>query len=110
MVLHFLWTFLVFGGAIYMLVVPSYAIVQIVVLSITLLSSLPFRGLCPVTTLEKSLRRKVDPSYENHGSFMTTYTNKILGTNLSTRPVNVTIAVLYILCYSYAIIALVHGA
>ena len=39
---------------------------------------------------------------------MTTYTNRIFGTRLSAREVNVTIAVLYVLCYGYAIVALVR--
>jgi len=110
MVFHFLWTFLVFGGAFYMLFVPSYSLIQIVVLSITLLVALPFKGLCPVTGLENHLRKKIDPAYDNHGSFMTTYINKIFGTNVRRREVDIAIAAMYVLCYSYAILALVRGA
>ncbi len=108
MIFHFFWTLVIFGGAVFMVLDPSYALTQIAVLSITLLASVPFGGLCPVTTLENRFRQKVDPSYENHGSFMTTYTNKIFGTQFRVRDVNITIAVLYVLCYSYAIAALVR--
>jgi len=101
-VFHFFWTFLVFGGAVYVIFDHAYAWKHIMVLSITLISNIPFKAVCPLTLIEESLRRKIDPAYTSQGSFTTTYTNKIFGTNFSTREINTGIAILYILSYSYS--------
>lgn len=106
--IHFLWTFLVFGGALYLLFHHSYAVIQIIVLTITLFSSIPFGNACPLTLLEERLRQKLNPTYKNQGSFMTTYINKMLKTNFSVKEVNLVIAILYILSYSFAAFVLIH--
>ncbi len=105
---HIFWTLLVFGGAIAMIAVPSYAFMEIVVLSITLLASLPLRFTCPVTLLERSLRRKLDPMYDNQGSFMVTYINKIAGTHFRRRTMDAAIGAIYILIYAYGVLMLVY--
>lgn len=103
---HFLWTFLVFGGALLVVFDHRYALIHIVILSVTLLSNVPFKTACPITIIERRLRRKADPSYDNTNSFTTTYLNKALGTRFLERNVNITIAVLYIISYSYSFYAL----
>lgn len=108
-VFHFAWTFLVFGGAIAMVIFPAYALTQIIVLSITLISNIPFKLDCPVTLLERRLRRKIDPDFENHGSFMTTYINKIFGTHFRVINVNITIGILYVVFYTYAVLILINN-
>lgn len=106
--IHFLWTFLVFGGVFYLVLHHSYAVIQIIVLTTTLLVSVPFRNICPLTLLEEKLRQKLNPAYKNQGSFMTTYINKIFKTNFSVKEINITIAVLYILSYSFAAFVLIR--
>ena len=105
---HVLWTLLVFGGAIAMIIFPPYAFMEILVLSITLLASVPLRFTCPVTLLEQKLRRKIDPSYNNQGSFMVTYINRIAGTKISRRAMDTAIGVVYALAYAYAVFMLIY--
>jgi len=96
--IHLAWSFLVIGGAFFEFLVPSYALTQIIVMSITLLIGLPF-GACPLTALEKRWRRKTNPSYDNQNSFITTYANKIMGAHLEKRTVNIAIGVFYTISY-----------
>lgn len=107
-VFHTIWTLLVFGGAVAMIVYPSYAFMEILVLSITLLASLPLRFTCPVTLLEAKLRRKIDPSYDNQGSFMATYLNKMAGTKISRRAMDTVIGIVYVLVYAYGVLMLIY--
>lgn len=68
--LHVAWTTVILAGAVTMFFWHPYAIAEIVVVSFTLLISLPF-GVCPLTLLEGKLRRKGgDPSYDSMFSFM----------------------------------------
>jgi hypothetical protein len=106
---HIAWTALVFGGAIAMFFYPPYAFVEILVLSITLLSNLPLRFTCPLTLMERHLRRHFDPSYENHGSFMATYTNKIFGTHITAKTADIIIGILYVIFYTYAVLMLIYA-
>lgn len=105
---HVLWTLLVFGGAVAMIVFPSYAFMEILVLSVTLLASLPLRFTCPVTLVEAKLRRRLDPSYDNQGSFMVTYVNKLAGTRFSRRTMDTLIGILYMLVYIYGVLMLIY--
>lgn len=105
---HILWTLLVFGGAIAMIVYPPYAFMEILILSITLLASLPLRFTCPITLLEAKLRRKLDPSYNNEGSFMATYLNRIAGTKISRRTMDAAIGVIYVFVYAYGVFMLIY--
>jgi hypothetical protein len=106
--IHVGWTFLIFGGAIFLLFNHTYAIPQIIVLSATLLVSIPFKNVCPLTLLEEKLRQKYDPAYTNRGSYMTTYLNKIFKTNFTVKRVNGTVAVLYVFVYAFAAWVLVR--
>ncbi len=105
---HFAWTLLVFGGAIAMFIYPQYAFMEILVLSVTLLAGLPFRFACPITLMERRIRRHFDPSYENHGSFMATYTNKMFGTHITTKTADIIIGIFYVIFYTYAVVALIY--
>lgn len=105
---HILWTFLVFGGAIAMILYPPYAFMEILILSVTLLASLPLRFTCPITLIEAKLRRKIDPSYDNQGSFMATYLNKIAGTKISRRAMDTIIGIIYLFVYAYGILMLIY--
>ncbi len=105
---HILWTLLVFGGAIAMIVYPPYAFMEILILSVTLLASLPLRFTCPITLLEAKLRRKIDPSYDNQGSFMATYINKITGMKISRRAMDTAIGIVYLFVYTYGVLMLIY--
>ena len=105
--IHFLWTLFLIGGAVAMFFYPLYAWMQIYVMSFTLLISLPFGTICPLTLLEEKLRRKIDPAYDNHGSYIATYFNKISGKNVSVRRINEISAGLYVIAYAAAISILI---
>jgi hypothetical protein len=107
--IHFFWTFIVFAGAALMLVWHSYALTEIEVVSFTLLISLPFGAVCPLTLLEERLRRKYDPSYRNDGSYLKVYLNKIFSSHLTTREVNVAVGIFYTLIYATATFLMVKG-
>jgi hypothetical protein len=107
-VFHAIWAILIFGGAIAMFFYPPYAFIEILVLSITLLSNLPFRLSCPFTLLEGRLRRKVNPRYDNNRSFVGTYINKVFGTHFTNRTVDWVIGILYVLFYTYAVLMLLY--
>jgi hypothetical protein len=108
--LHFLWTLFLIIGFIAMIFYPypPYAIIQIVAISFTLLIAVPFRNTCPLTLLEERLRKKINPSYRNHGSFIATYINKFFNTRITLSQVNITIGILYFLDYCIAIFILVR--
>ncbi len=106
--LHVIWTFVLFGGAVFVLFAPWYAVVQIITISFTLLIALPFGNICPLTLLEERLRKKIDPSYTNNRSYLTTYINKIFGTDFRNRSVSIVVAVIYILSYAISIATLVQ--
>jgi Protein of Unknown function (DUF2784) len=103
---HFAWTVVVFGGAALMFFWPPYALPEIIVVSITLLVSLPFGGLCPLTMMEEYFRRRIDPSFRNDGSYMTYYINKLMGTRFRVRTVNKSIGIFYTLVYGAAVFLL----
>ncbi|HEY0220690.1 MAG TPA: DUF2784 family protein, partial [Candidatus Paceibacterota bacterium] len=96
------WSFLVFGGAIYMLFHHEYAIYQVVIMTLTVLVNIPLSDRCPLTLLEEKVRQKVDPAYTNNNSFLTTYLNKILSTNFKTHSVNSGIMIFYTITYATA--------
>lgn len=105
---HFFWSFIVLGGMIFLFIYPPYALIQIIIMSVTLLSNLPFRNNCPLTLLEERLRQKIDPSYHNDNSFATTYFNKIFRTHVRVRTVSIVIAIGYVVTYLVAVLDLVH--
>ncbi len=105
--LHFLWTLVVVGGLFVMLVYPWYAILQMIAMSGTLLFALPAGNVCPLTLAEERLRKKLDPEYRNDGSFIATYLNRILKTNIDPHIVNTKLAGLYVIAYSAAIAILI---
>lgn len=107
--LHIAWTAFVFGGAILMVIFPSYAFMEIFVLTVTLFSNLPFRFACPLTILERDLRRRVNPSYDNQNSFMATYVNRIFGTHVTRRKADTVIGVLFFFFYAYAVLMLIYA-
>jgi hypothetical protein len=104
---HFLWTLFLLGGAAAMLVYPSYAIVQIIAMTGTLLIAVPFGNTCPLTLLEERWRKKSDPTYRNGGSYIAAYVNKFFNKNIPVRRVNETIAGLYVITYALAIALLI---
>ena len=106
--LHFLWTFLLLGGAVLMFFNRWFAYFEITIMTITVIANFPFKGNCPLTLLEERLRQKIDPTYNNQNSFMTTYLNKIFGTNLKVSIVNTYIILLYIVSYCSAILLIIH--
>jgi hypothetical protein len=101
--IHFLWSLLLLGGIIVTLIFPAYAIVQIIIMSFTLLIAIPFGNTCPLTLLEEKLRKKFDPTYNPSGSFVARYLNRIFGTNFDHRRVDETLAGMYILAFAIAI-------
>lgn len=105
---HILWTCILFGGAVFVVFQPWYALFQIIAISFTLLVALPFGGVCPLTLLEEWLRKKISPGYTNNGSYLATYVNKIFGTSFRTKTVAVAVAILYVLSYAISIKALMH--
>jgi len=107
--IHFCWTCLLIGGALGMLFYPAYAPIQIIIMSFTLLIAIPFGKTCPLTLFEEKLRQKIDRSYRNGGSFIATYINKLLKTDIEPRRVHTTTAGLYVLAYSIAISLLILG-
>jgi hypothetical protein len=107
-VIHALWSALVFGGMIIMFFYPSYALAEIIIVSITLLSSLPFGGTCPLTLLELKLRARTDPTYSNEGGFIVTYVNKIFGAHISPLQGKVVIGTLYVFAYAAATLLLIY--
>ncbi len=107
--LHIAWTLLVFGGAVLMVAYPSYAFMEIFVLTVTLFSNLPFRLACPLTILERDLRRRIDPSYDNQNSFMATSINRIFGTHVTRRGADTVIGILFFLFYTYAVLMLIYA-
>ena len=106
---HMAWTALVFLGAAAMFFWHAYALYEIIVVSITLLASLPFGRLCPLTMLEEHFRRKIDPLFDNGGSYMAFYINKILNTRFRVRTVNIAIGVFYAAVYASAACILIWG-
>jgi hypothetical protein len=104
---HFLWTLFLAVGAIVMIFIPWYAIIQILAMTGTLFLAIPFDNTCPLTLLEEKLRQKVDPRYRNDGSYIATYLNKTLKTKIKTRRVNETLAGLYIIAYALATVMLI---
>ena len=104
---HFFWTLLLIGGVIAMFVYPSYATVQIAVMSFTLLIAIPFHNTCPLTLLEEILRKKYNPSYHNDGSYIATYFNKFFRTTIAAHRVNRILAGIYILAFAIAISILI---
>ncbi len=99
-VFHFAWTVFLWGGMVLALFWKPYIPTELLILSITLLSNVPFRGGCPLTILEEHYREKISPGYERKRSFMTTYINKLLKTDFTVKQVNITIAVIYVLAYA----------
>jgi hypothetical protein len=106
--LHIIWTIILFGGAVFVIFEPWYAIFQMIAISLTLLIALPFGRVCPLTALEEWLRKKINPDYTNNGSYLATYINKAFGTNLKTKSVAVVIAILYVASYAISIFALAY--
>jgi|GEM_PF-6181780 len=107
-VIHVAWTVLIFAGAIFVLFNPWYSPFQIGVIGFTLLLALPFGMVCPLTKLEERLRKKVDPSYTNHGSYLMTYMNKIFGTRFTKSSLAISVAVLYIISIAISILFIVY--
>lgn len=106
-IVHFLWTLFLLGGAIAMFIYPSYAITQIVVMTCTLLLAIPFHNTCPLTLLEEKLRRNYDPTYHNDGSYLATHLNTLFRKNIPVRRVNETITGLYVIVYALATVILI---
>ena len=106
---HFVWTVVVFAGAVGMFFWHAYAPCEAIVVSVTLLASLPFGGLCPLTMLEERFRRKIDPSFRNGGSYMAFYINKLFKTRFRVRTVNIAIGVFYAVIYAMAAYIIVRG-
>ena len=104
--IHFFWTLLLMGGAIFMFFARWYALVQIILMSFTLLIALPFGRTCPLTLFEEWLRKKIDPAYTNNRSYMVTYINKIFGTQLKKRRVDIFNGCFYVTAYIAATIIL----
>lgn len=100
--IHVAWTIVIFGGVVLMFFWHSYALVEIIVVSFTLLISLPFGAVCPLTMLEEHLRRKIDPSFNNGGSYLAYYINRWFKSNISVRAINVTVGILYFFIYAAA--------
>jgi hypothetical protein len=105
--IHFLWAFFLWGGFVVMLVYPSYSIIQIIAMSVSLLIAIPFHGDCPLTLLEKKLRTKFDPTYDNQNSCIATYLNLIFNTRFPARRVNLIITILYFLAYFIAVLNII---
>jgi hypothetical protein len=107
--IHLGWTFVILGGAFAMAFGPRYALLEVVILNLTLLSALLFNNVCPLTRLEEHLRQRHDPHYTNHGSYLTTYINKIFKTRFTVKQVNATVAIIYTVIYALAAAVLVAG-
>lgn len=101
--IHFLWSLILLGGIIATILFPAYAIVQIIIMSFTLLIALPFGNTCPLTLLEEKLRAKADPSYHPSGTFVARYLNRIFEAHLNHRSVDEILAGMYILAFAIAI-------
>lgn len=98
---HAVWTLVLWGSMALTFVHPAYAPFAFVMLTITLLSNIPLRGICPLTSLEERFRQKVAPSYATNHSFMTTYINKIFRTRFGAEQVNTVIAIIYVAAYGW---------
>lgn len=107
--IHVLWTVVVFGGVVVMVIWHGYALAEIIVVSFTLLISLPFGAICPLTLAEERLRRKIDPSYNNGGSYLAYYVNKILRSNISVRTINTSVGIFYFFIYAAAAYFMIRG-
>ena len=100
--LHIGWTLVIFVGAVAMAFGGKYAILEIVILNVTLLAAILWGNVCPLTLLEERLRQKHDPSYTNHGSYLKTYLSKIFRTDFTVKQINTTVAVCYTIIYAIA--------
>jgi hypothetical protein len=109
LLIHVFWTFLIIAGAVVMFISPFYAIGEIVIVTFTLLISLPFKAVCPLTLLEGRLRRKFDASYSNHNSYLVTYINKIFKTHFAVRTIGIIVAIFYVFIYASAAYLILHG-
>jgi small-conductance mechanosensitive channel len=107
--LHVGWTFIILLGALAMAFGPRYALLEVVILNVTLLAAILWGNVCPLTLLEERLRQKHDPTYTNHGSYLKTYINHIFKTKFTVKQVNATVAVCYTLIYALAAVVLLHG-
>jgi hypothetical protein len=101
--MHVFWSILIFAGAVAMFFWHPYALTEIVIVSFTLLISLPFGAVCPLTMMEEHLRRKIDPSFKNGGSYLAYYINKLLGADFSVGAVNIAVGIFYFFIYAAAI-------
>jgi hypothetical protein len=106
--LHVLWTAILFCGAVFVIFAPWYAVYQIIAISFTLLISLPLGGVCPLTLVEERLRKKVDPSFTNDGSYLVTYLNKIFGAKFKKKSILKIVAILYIASIGISIATLIY--
>jgi hypothetical protein len=104
---HFGWTLLLIGGAIAMFFSPWFAIAEMMILAFTLLIALPFGRTCPLTLFEEKLRKKIDPSYRNDGSYITVYLNKFLKTRFTPSRVSRVIGGLYTITVALALAILI---
>jgi len=105
--MHLIWTLLIFVGVFLVLIDHAYAPLNVGVLVMALVVNIPFPS-CPLTLLEQKMRKKIDPEYNITGSFMATYLNKILGTNVSARSAKIGIGIFYAFSGLLTIFALTH--
>jgi len=105
---HFFWAFLLLGGAFLMFFAHWYVIFEIVMMTLTVIVNIPLKGHCPSTLLEERLRQKIDPSYSNQNSFLTTYLNKIFRTNFKVNTMNTFMVLFYIFSYFSAIWLIIY--
>lgn len=105
--IHSAWGVLIWGGALLVIVVPSYAWWEIGFLSLTIIAGLLFGGHCPFSLWEERLRKRHNPDYEFHNSFTAFALNKMLGTNLTRRDARIILIVAFIISYAISVNALV---
>lgn len=107
-IVHALWSILLWGGFLVMLLYHGYARYELLVLSATLVSQLIFFG-CPLTKFEVYFRKQLhaDDDYVE-GSFMATYMNRLFGLKLTARHIRIMTAVLAIVTYTLGTLILTN--
>jgi hypothetical protein len=101
--IHFLWTILIFAGAITVLFNHQYAWYQIDIMSITILSWFPFGLRCALTVGEHYFEKKAGIFDGDNRTFMVKRLSRFFGKEFRRRNIATVTAIFFVISYMTSI-------
>lgn len=105
---HIFWTILLFGGGVFVLFYPPYALDQIEVMTLTGIFWFAFGLRCCLTIWAHYFEKKADIHDGDERPFTAKQLSKIFNINANRKVVGSFIALFYIASYTISVLVILH--